>query len=100
MAFRPRSGLFESGLSRLPHLVDACPEQRFLVHGDLLNYNVLVSTCAVSAVIDWGCSLYGDFLYDVAWLAFWAPWYPAWTGVDFATEAARHYAAIGLDEFP
>lgn len=91
------SGLFESGLSRLPHLLDACPEQRYLVHGDLLNYNVLVSGCAVSGVIDWGCSLYGDFLYDVAWFAFWAPWYPAWAGIDFATEAARHYAAIGLD---
>ena len=89
--------LFESGLSRLPPLLDACPEQRHLVHADLLNYNVLVSGCAVSGVIDWGCSLYGDFLYDVAWFAFWAPWYPAWAGIDFATEAARHYAAIGLD---
>ena len=91
------SGLFELGLSRLADLVDACPEQRYLVHGDLLNYNVLVSDRAVSAVIDWGCSLYGDFLYDVAWFAFWAPWYPAWAGIDFAAEAARHYAAIGLD---
>src|SRR5205085_10451932 len=22
------------------------------------------------------CSMYGDFVYDVAWLAFWWPWYP------------------------
>ena len=33
----------------------------------------------------------------MAWFAFWAPWYLAWAGIDFAAEAARHYAAIGLD---
>jgi len=91
------AGPFELGLSRLRDLVGVCPEQRYLVHADLLNYNVLVLDHGLSAVIDWGCSLYGDFLYDVAWLAFWAPWYPAWAGVDFEGEAARHYAAIGLD---
>jgi len=25
----------------------------------------------VSGVFDWGCALYGDFLYDLAWLTFW-----------------------------
>jgi hygromycin-B 4-O-kinase len=94
---RTGSGPFELALRRLRELVDVCPEQRYLVHSDLLNYNVLVSDDNISAVIDWGCSLYGDFLYDVAWLAFWSPWYPAWQGVDFLSEAARHYAAIGLD---
>jgi hygromycin-B 4-O-kinase len=90
-------GPFEQALSRLHELVDACPEERHLVHSDLLNYNVLVSHDRLSGVIDWGCAMYGDFLYDVAWLAFWSPWYPAWQGVDFASEAARHYASIGLD---
>jgi hygromycin-B 4-O-kinase len=88
---------FEAAFGRLRDLVTVCPEQRHLVHADLLNYNVLVQMPRVSAVIDWGCSLYGDFLYDIAWLAFWAPWYPAWAGVDFVDQAARHYAAIGLD---
>ncbi len=41
--------------------------------------------------------MYGDFLYDLAWFEFWAPWYPAWHGIDFRHEAARHYASIGLD---
>ncbi|MGI9146974.1 MAG: phosphotransferase family protein [Chloroflexota bacterium] len=89
-------GPFEQALNQLHQLVEACPEQRWLVHSDLLNYNVLVSNDRLSAVIDWGCSLYGDFLYDVAWLAFWSAWYPAWQGIDFAFEAARHYASIGL----
>jgi hygromycin-B 4-O-kinase len=91
------SGPFEAAFARLQDLVTVCPEERYLVHADLLNYNVLVDTPRVSAVIDWGCSLYGDFLYDIAWLAFWAPWYPAWADVDFVGEAARHYAAIGLE---
>lgn len=88
---------FDLAFERLQTLVEACPEERHLLHGDLLNYNVLVGEHGLSAVIDWGNSLYGDFLYDVAWLAFWAPWYPAWSGIDFIAEATRHYAAIGLD---
>ena len=41
--------------------------------------------------------MYGDFLYDIAWLVFWSPWYPAWQGIDFWEEAVRHFEAIGLD---
>jgi hygromycin-B 4-O-kinase len=41
--------------------------------------------------------MWGDWLYDLAWFTFWAPWYPAWRGIDFAAEARRHYAAIGID---
>ena len=91
------SGPFEEALGCLESLLDACPEERYLVHGDLLNYNVLVADDRLTAVIDWGCSLYGDFVYDIAWFALWSPWYPAWRGIDFAQAAARHYASIGLD---
>ncbi len=89
-------GPFEEAFAVLQALVAYLPEERHLIHSDLLNYNVLVSGDRLTAVIDWGCSLYGDFLYDVAWLAFWSPWYPAWRGIDFAGEAARHYESIGL----
>jgi hygromycin-B 4-O-kinase len=91
------SGPFEEAFARLRALAAYAPHERSLVHGDLLNFNVLVADDRVSAVIDWGCSMYGDFLYDVAWFAFWAPWYPAWRGIDFPGEAARHYESIGLD---
>ena len=36
----------------------------------------------LEAVFDWGCSLAGDFLYEVAWFTFWAPWYPALDAID------------------
>jgi len=88
---------FDEALSHLAALIVTCPEERHLVHSDLLNYNVLVSGDRVTAVLDWGESKYGDFLYDVAWFSFWAPWYPAWQGIDFRKEAEQHYAAIGLD---
>ena len=91
------AGPFDEALSSLRALVGSCPEARHLVHSDLLNRNVLVSGDRLSAVLDWGSSMYGDFLYDLAWFAFWSPWYPAWSGIDFVQEAARHYAAIGLD---
>ncbi len=88
---------FDEALGHLRVLLDCAPEERYLIHSDLLNYNVLVSGDRLTAVIDWGCAMYGDFLYDVAWFCFWAPWYPAWRGIDFGREALRHYQAIGLD---
>jgi hygromycin-B 4-O-kinase len=87
---------FERAFERLRTLVDACPGPRHLVHSDLLNYNVLVADGRVTAVLDWGSSLYGDFLFDLAWLTFWQPWYPAWRGIDFRRAARRHHAEIGL----
>jgi hygromycin-B 4-O-kinase len=90
------NGPFDESYGHLARLVEACPEERHLVHSDLLNYNVLVAGHNVSAVLDWGSSLYGDFLFDVAWFTFWQPWYPAWRDIDFRQAAARHYAAIGL----
>jgi hygromycin-B 4-O-kinase len=87
---------FDEAFEYLDSLVDYCPEDRHLVHSDLLNYNVLVADGRISAVIDWGSAMYGDFLYDLAWFAYWTPWYPAWFGVDFRNEAAKHYESIGL----
>jgi hygromycin-B 4-O-kinase len=80
--------------SRLP----LCPEVRHLLHRDLLNRNVLVAADAsrLEAVFDWGCSVAGDFLYEVAWLTFWSPWYPALAALDFRRVVQDHYDAIGL----
>jgi hygromycin-B 4-O-kinase len=49
---------------------------RSLLHCDLINRNVLVDGDRITGVVDWGCSLYGDHLYDLAWFDFWSPWYP------------------------
>ncbi len=91
------SAPFAEGLDRLEALTQYCPEERHLIHSDLLNFNVLVEDGRISAVIDWGCAMYGDFLYDLAWFLFWSPWYPDWREIDFKSEAARHYASIGLE---
>jgi hygromycin-B 4-O-kinase len=48
-------------------------------------------------VLDWGSSIYGDSLYDIAKFVFYTPWYNHWRSIDFAAEARAHYAAIGLD---
>lgn len=87
---------FDEAFEQFQSLIEACPEERHLVHSDLLNYNVLAADDRISAVLDWGSSMYGDFVFDVAWFAFFQPWYPAWSDIDFAAEAARHYASIGL----
>lgn len=94
---REGKSAFDAGLSCMTRLVDALPAPgRSVVHADLINRNVLVEGGRITAVLDWGCSFYGDFLYDVAWLAFWAPWHPGLSKIDIVECARRHYAAIGL----
>ncbi len=88
---------FDTAYARLEALVDCCPEARQVIHSDLLNFNVLIADDRVSAILDWGSSMYGDFIFDVAWLTFWQPWYRAWDGVDIARAALGHYAAIALE---
>lgn len=90
-------GAFDEAYGVLQDLVAFCPNERHLIHSDLLHYNVLVADGRITAVLDWGCSLYGDFVYDLAWLIYWAPWYPAWAGIDFRAATKRHLAEIGLD---
>jgi len=88
---------FDSAFACLESLAPQCPNDRHIIHSDLLNRNVLIEGDRINAVFDWGCLMYGDFLYDIAWLTFWAPWYPAWRGIDLEAEALRHARAIGLD---
>ena len=37
---------------------------------------MLVANARISGIFDWGCSLYGDHLYELAWFEFWGPWTP------------------------
>jgi hygromycin-B 4-O-kinase len=86
---------FEQAYARLRELAENLPDQRHMVHGDLLNRNVLVRRSRVTAVIDWGNALYGDWLYDAAWLIFWWPWFPQWQGIDIGAELERHWDQQG-----
>ncbi|MFZ2360928.1 MAG: aminoglycoside phosphotransferase family protein [Anaerolineae bacterium] len=87
---------FDAAYRCLESLADGLPDLHCLIHSDLLHYNVLVDGERITGVLDWGCAMTGDFLYDLAWLCFWQPWYPAWQRIDFEQEARRHYAAIDL----
>jgi hygromycin-B 4-O-kinase len=87
---------FNEAYELMRTLVHVCPEERHPIHNDLLNRNVFVAGDQITGVLDWGASMFGDFLYDVASLAFWASWFDGWSQVDFVTEAARHYSARGL----
>jgi aminoglycoside phosphotransferase (APT) family kinase protein len=105
--------LFLACVSRINALLDACPERRNVVHGDLLYKNVLVSQDAstVTAVYSWKRSVRGDFLFDTAYCTFFSAWYPgvgaadAWsaslatmTPEETTDAAARHHCyelAIG-----
>lgn len=88
---------FDEGISCLRDMVARCPSSRHLIHSDPVNRNMLVADGKITAVLDWGCGMYGDFLYDLAHLTFAPLWFPAWGAIDFAGEAERHYDAIGLD---
>lgn len=55
-------------------LLDHCPEQRHLVHGDFGSNNVLADGGRISGVIDWSDALFGDPLYDIANILFWRSW--------------------------
>ena len=87
---------FDAGYEQLEQLIAACPNERYLLHSDLLYFNVLVADNQISAVLDWGSSMYGDFLWDLAWITFWQPWYPSWSAVDIRSAAREHYASIDL----
>lgn len=77
------------------------PDVRHVLHCDLINYNALVHDHCISGVIDWGCALYGDFVYELAWFEFWFLWYPQWNGISVAYEARAYYRDLGanLTEF-
>jgi hygromycin-B 4-O-kinase len=68
---------------------------RCLLHCDLINRNVLVYDNRISAVFDWGCSRYGDHLYDLAWFEFWAPWVPQLNMHHLKSELERRWRDVG-----
>ena len=55
-------------------LIEYCPEEHKLVHGDFGSNNVLTDGQKITGVLDWDCALYGDPLFDVAGSFFWSPW--------------------------
>lgn len=86
------AGLASAASARVTELIDACPERRDLVHGDLLHGNVLVSDDSrrIEAVLSWKCSVRGDFLFDAAWCSFWSSFHPGIAAADPLSGLLRH----------
>jgi hygromycin-B 4-O-kinase len=87
--------IFDQAYDRLRELTSRLPSDRHLIHGDLMNRNVLVQDSRITAVIDWGNALYGDWLYDAAWLIYWWPWFPQWQAIDINAELRNHWEQHG-----
>lgn len=77
-------------------LIRDLPNDRHMLHTDFLYRNVLVQDNKISVVIDWGNAMYGDFLYDIAQLIYWWPWFPAWKDIDIKQVILDHFAQIDL----
>lgn len=93
------AGAFDTGLRTLERLSMNLSAEPRIIHGDLLYRNVLVDGGHLSAVLDWGNSLFGDPLYDAAWLVFWWPWYPAWAPIDVEGMLRQRYRDVPREEW-
>ena len=88
-------GEFDAGVARMSELMTFASEERHVVHNDLLNFNVLVDSVGV-IVLDWGASIFGDFLYDAALLTFWWPYFrERWGGIEIRGEIEGHHERTG-----
>jgi hygromycin-B 4-O-kinase len=88
-------GPVEDGLAALAALAPYLPDERRMIHGDLLSRNVLTSGGTVTGVLDWGNAQYGDSLYDAARLMYWWPWFPQWRSIDIDAELLAHWHVTG-----
>ncbi|MDR0491867.1 MAG: aminoglycoside phosphotransferase family protein [Oscillospiraceae bacterium] len=75
----------------LTDLVQYCPEMKRPIHSDLLYQNLLVNDRRISAVLDWGCAMIGDPVYDIGIFAFFEPWYPAFTQTNLVHKMRQSY---------
>lgn len=89
--------IFDDGMSVLRDLVNYIPPVRQLIHQDTINYNVTVSDGRISGIFDWGCAMWGDALYDIAWFRFWNPWYPQWSAVDLPAQLEKRVGIEGAN---
>jgi hygromycin-B 4-O-kinase len=81
-ASRTGADPYDQAFDELRRLAPEAPDERCPIHADLLHRNVIVDGGRVTGVFDWGCAMYGDGAYDLAWLHFWSPWHPGWDAID------------------
>lgn len=89
--------IFDDGMKELESLEHYIPGMRQLIHQDTLNYNVVTNNDRLSGIFDWGCAMWGDALYDLAWFRFWMPWYPQWRTLELPHRLEERVGRIGPD---
>lgn len=89
-------GLYDKVRAKVQEYYRFCPKDiRRLVHMDYGFNNALAENGQVTGVIDWDSAAYGDPLYDVAWLEFWAPAFSWSSEVDITGTIRRYYLDKG-----
>ncbi|MCO5216260.1 MAG: aminoglycoside phosphotransferase family protein [Thermomicrobiales bacterium] len=87
--------VFARGYEQLVSLTTYLSDDRALIHVDTLNFNVNVERNRISGIYDWGCAMWGDPIYDLAWFKFWEPWYPQWADVHLADRLIQDVGILG-----
>lgn len=90
-----RSGVVSEILETYEGLMELCPSERSVIHGDWGTNNILASADRVTSVLDWEAAGIGDPLQDVAG-RFWAFWPP----VSDCVTALASYADRHLSHLP
>jgi hygromycin-B 4-O-kinase len=83
---------FDQVYALLADCTAGLPDVRCLVHADLTAGNVLVDGDAIAAVFDWGASIAGDPVYEIAWLSFWQPWHRGLAEIDVIRPGEERFA--------
>jgi aminoglycoside phosphotransferase (APT) family kinase protein len=95
--FREALSRYEAAYRVMCNLSRFCPEVRHLIHGDLLNHNLVVTADFDIGLLDWGWSKFGDPLYDIARLCFWQYRFPRWRRVDIQSASQLHMLEKHVD---
>jgi hygromycin-B 4-O-kinase len=85
--------VWDQAHEKFKELLIFCPEDRYLVHADYGGDNVLSNEGKITGVLDWGTSMYGDFLYDIAWLDLWSK------DGNYAESYKDSHAAVAIPNF-
>ncbi|GLV55478.1 hypothetical protein KDH_23220 [Dictyobacter sp. S3.2.2.5] len=65
--------LFREVYQKMRELLKHCPAERYLLYGNPSFRNFLAEDGQITAALDWVDAMYGDFVYDIAYLDFWSP---------------------------
>ena len=89
--------VYQAVYRHMLRLAERCPEERALIHNDYQFENIISDGTRITAVIDWANALYGDPLYDIAWLS-WISIHPGWWYDDGADLLRKRFGSTpGFD---